>query len=537
MSSQKRLDFLKNQFSKIDADEFQQIVDCDPTPEKKYASWLLKLYSKSNLKLSELNVVKDSLNTFHSIKNEISENLRDINRFESLSSFYFAINSWLIKRFSENEKYISHLKNGADVVFENEDISIFKILSFEGSVHYGSNTSWCTLKLDTFTSYASKGNLYIVIPKTEKYQKYFGKKSQFHFEKNEIRNNGNTEIDLKKIICKNTELFEPFKKIESIKNSKFYNFFCIEECTVEEKIQSIENYGFEMLNFIKIFSVSFVDSLFTSFGEKIFKHIPDSDNKLISFVCNIENGLKKLLVKGEEITNEIFEKSVSAFPENILLMDCENEKLWEEAVIKESWLISRSPFIKDVSKLIKIIFQNFFILKHLQPIKIFTLEQRKEIANKLVTDNCDNHLELLSKLGEFDEEFQLTLIKKTPECVNYLVSPSKKSKELSDKLIKDKAEKLHKQHQKMLEKKRIEEEDFDKWGGRGSFDYRWDRIMDEYNRNGKWSQEDLIQIIQNINGERYFQDKDGHMFRTRRELEEYNNQKKYYYSDNGKYEF
>ena len=164
MSAGKRLDFLRNQFSKIDDNIFEKIVSFDPTPEKKYSSWLLKIYSKSNLNLNELNVAKDALSTYHSFKNDIPEHLRDINKFDSLSSFLLSINSWLINRFSKNESDIKHLRNGVDMLFENDDISIVKVLNHDGSVYYGSGTKWCTLKSDTYASYSQSGKLYIITP-------------------------------------------------------------------------------------------------------------------------------------------------------------------------------------------------------------------------------------------------------------------------------------------------------------------------------------------------------------------------------------
>ena len=421
---------------------------------------------------------------------------------------------------------MSYLKNGADVIFENEDISILKILSYEGSVKYGSNTSWCTLKTDSFYSYTNQGNLYIVTPKTNKYKKYFGSKSQLHFEKTEFRNNKNSAIDLVKIILKNIELFDCFKKISNIKNSTVHKFFYLEECETEEKIDAIKQYGGEMLGFLKDFSLPFINSLFVAFGDSIFKDIPHSENKLISYVSNVENGLKKLIMNGEdEVSSAVFVASVNKYPENILLMNCEDEKLWEDAIIKESWLVSKSPFFKNSEKLLKIILKNFLVIKYVKVLEVFSLEQRKDIAKKLVDDYCENYLNLLKKLGEFDEDFQIILIKKNPECVKYLLNATKKSKDLSSKLIQEKEEKIHKERLKEEKRRRKEEED-NIWGG----------VIDGYNRGGSWNYNEIIRLVRG-NGDRpYYEDIDGRTFRSKEELLHWHEIKRNkYYNNNNEY--
>jgi hypothetical protein len=505
MSAGKRLDFLRNQFSKIDNDTFEKIVSFDPTPEKKYSSWLLKLHSKSGLNLNDLPTLKEVIKMHSSLKDKIPAEFRDINKFDSVVSFLFSMNVWFTNRFVENENLLKHLRNGGDILFENDDISIIRVLNHDGSVNYGSGTKWCTLKSDTYASYSQSGNLYIITPKSDKYVKYFGKKSQLHFEKEEFRNHDNVAIDLITIVCKHTELYGYIKLIPSVKASKVYSFFYIDECEDEDRDGLIKQYGFEILNFIPNFSIELTTSLFRQYGEKVFKHIPNSESKTISFICTIEGGLKKILVKGEEeVTADMFEKSVSVFPENILLMDCDNEELWKEVVCKEQWLINKSPFIKDTNKLVEIVLESFLVLKHISPLKVFSIEQRKKIAQGLIDDVCDNYLELLSCLGEFDESFQVSLVKKTPECVKFLVLPSEKAIKISERLIKEAEEK----RQRKLEKIRKHSSN-NGWGK----EENWDYVLDEYNRTGNWNIGRLIQIIDG-SGDIHYRDRDGHMYNS-----------------------
>lgn len=501
-SDKKRLDYLKNQFSSVGEETFEKIVDCDPTPEKKYSSWLLKLYSKSNLNLNDLPTLREVVKMHSSLKDKIPVEFRDINKFDSVISFMFSMNVWFTNRFVENENNIKHLRNGGDMLFENDDISIVKVLSFEGSTNYGSSTSWCTLRFDSYISYAKSGNLYIIIPKSGRYKKYFKKKSQLHFGKNEFRDDSNEAIDLIDIVFKNPELYEPIGSLVKSEEVSLYPFFNIEKCDRDDIVSLINKHNFKILNFIKNFSKDFIDALFVEFGEKAYAHIPNSKNKIISYVSNIEEGLKKLLVKGEEeITPEIFEQSVLSFPWNILLMSCEDEKLWEQAVTKESWLINRSPFINNPDKLVDVISNNFFILKHISPEKIFNLSQREKIATELVANNCDNYLELLACLGKFDDEFQIGLVERASDCIHFLVLPCEKAFE-KQKEIKTKEENIRKKREEEAVKKYKKQH--------SNYDCDWDTILDDYNRNGEWDVERLIEII-SYDGHKYYQDKDSNM--------------------------
>lgn len=464
MSAEKRLSFLRTQFSKIADNIFDQIVSFDPTPEKKYSTWLLRLFSKSKLDLSDLPVLSETITMHLHLKDSIPVEFRDINKFDSSVSFLHSMNVWLVNRFAENENNMRYLKNGAELMFENDNIFIVKLLSFEGSVSYGSGTKWCTLKNDTFYEYASKGTLYVVVPKNDVFTKSFGKKSQLYFEKLEFRNHLNDEINLIEIICQHPELYTPLKKIENSvgnKKSDIYRFLNIENCNSNDIQKLISGYGFKTLNFVTTFSREFMELLFTEFKEKVYGHIPDSTEKTIVYVSTIESGLKTLIQTAEvDISKEVFKEAVMSFPENILLVDYEDENLWELAVSEQAWLIKRSPFINNANKLYDLVLQNITILKYVASATIFNSEQKEKIANNIIvatTQGESYYLEFLVRLGELDEKLQISLIKSFPECVKFLIKPSETAVKLSEELIqriKDKEKKL----QETLEKERQKEQ-------------------------------------------------------------------------------
>lgn len=438
MSTEKRLSFLKTQFTKINDEDFEKILSSDPTPEKKYSTWLLRLYSKSKLEIENLSILTEMIQIHSDLKQDIPVEFRDINKFDSVISFLFSMNKWLVTRFNQNEKNITHLKNGGELLFEDDNLSIMKVLNFEGSVFYGSGTKWCTLQRDTFSNYSNDGFLYIILPKNDSFKKQFGKKSQLHFGKSEFRNHDNEEIDLIDIIIKCPSLFEPFSLIkENRENSKFGHFLDIEKLE-SGQMDLIISKGYDVLKFVKKFSKNSMSELFEEFGEEVYEHIPDSKDKLISFVSSVENGLKKILKKGKiEISDDVFEQAVISFPENVLLLKSDNEYLWKEALKKEGWLINNSPFINDSKKILEAVLNNTSILQFINPVEKLKLEQRKKIATYLVESSYGN-MELLNLLGEFDEKFQMNLVEKSPGCIKYIINPFESVKTYSEEQIKEK---------------------------------------------------------------------------------------------------
>ena len=451
MSENKKIQFLKTQFSKVDDEVFDKITSYDPTPGKKYSTWLLRLYSKSSLSLNDLPTISELISLHISLKDSIPLEFRDINSFDSVVSFLHSMNVWFANRFIENEKNVTYLKNGGDLLFENDDIQIIKILSYEGSKNYGSNTSWCTLQIEQYNNYSSKDYLYILITKTSRYKSYLHKKTQLFFPTSEFRNEKNDEVDLIESIIAFPELYDPIKiigkRVNTFKSEEIFNFFNLKEDS-DSLIKTIEKRGWRIIKFIDVLTKEIIDSLFVHFKEDAYEHIPDSINKTKSFICNVEGGLKQVIKKNNvEVDEESFKEAVRSFPENILLMNCDDEDLWKYSVIEEPWLVKKSPFFNSSEKLLLIIKENLDILKYIKlSNNLFSQEQKEQISFYIIDDSCENYLEFISSLGELSEKNQLSLIEKNLNCFSYLKSPSEKAIKLYEKIKKKKedeeAEKL-----------------------------------------------------------------------------------------------
>ncbi len=520
MASDKRIEFLKNKFPGIENESFDKIIDADPTVEKKYSDWLLKLFSKSTLQLNELSILTEALKTYSELKESLPIELRDINKFNSSILFIFSLNKWLVSRFQENEKFTTFLKKGAELLFDNENIQIVKVISYEGSTNFGSNTSWCTLQADTYYQYSSKGFLYIVTPKNKNYSNFFGTKTQLHLATSEYRNNKNEEVDLVTSICQFPELYDPFKDIfknsESNKHDYLFYLLNIEDSSVFQ-ISLIEKYGYNVLKFVKNFTRDLLENLFSKFGEEAYEFIPDSPFKNIAFICSFEGGLKTLLKQGKtEISENDFQESVLEFPENILLMDCNDEELWSQTILQEPWLIKKSPFKNNSDKLFELVDKNLEILKYIVPHKIFNEKQKETIA-LLILENpldayCESVLSYILLLGELNEDTQIKLINTNPDCFSYIEKISPTAKELSDKLIakrKAKEEKEKAKRDKENEDSRLSYIAGEYFRKKYNDDYKYG--YSDYNRNDGYYQ--IEKVIKDADGAQYYVTRDGKYFR------------------------
>jgi hypothetical protein len=160
---------------KIPESIFNEIVNLDPTPQKKYLQWMLMRYTEAGrVDLGAFEVVT----RFNDLVNKklIKGEEADIFRYKTVETLYdFAKRFEDVKSHSEEKREIK--EGGADVAFENDRCVIYKIKSIEASRLYGAGTKWCTTEAKSsyyFNNYYFKNaiSLYYILPKGEWAQKY-----------------------------------------------------------------------------------------------------------------------------------------------------------------------------------------------------------------------------------------------------------------------------------------------------------------------------------------------------------------------------
>lgn len=487
--SEKRINFLQEKYPQISKEDFLTISACDTTTGKKYLDWLLKTYAGKKLDINNLTSVTEIIEIHNGLKDDVAVELRDINRFASVEDFMISFNRWLVKRFQDNENTIDYYKRGAELVFENDDIFIVKVLSYEGSTHFGSKTKWCTNQYNDYSRYAATGaGMYIVTTKSHKYRKAFYDKTQLSVSNLEFRNQNNDGIDLLRGVADNIELYKPFQKIFKGNNKitevglrdELRKFFDFSSMTSDVKKQLVTKYGFALISVIENFNYSMICDLFETFKDKVFQYIPDSDDKFSAFVSVVEDGLKIMLKKGYKISDDACLRAVESFPENITLVSIADDSLWRTAIRREAWLINVSPFFKEknVKELVSMAIDNPATITFYDVEKIIPEEQRLKIAEELLHEFND-FVDIFIKLKIKNEEYQLKLVERNYNCLSALCQPTtvvtakvkelkKAEKEAEEKRKADLVsakEAERKRREAILKKDREKQKELDKlWG-------------------------------------------------------------------------
>ena len=216
-----RIGFLKKKYKDLKAHELLHInydtdyaskIDgiinwfytADPTPNKKYLDWILRQYSRKDFRQEDIIRVENALIGFERYKAHLAQ--KDINHYHHLADLedaVEAVNGTKSKR--EEIKIVKH--DGADKIFDEDGVKVYKIKTEEAAKFYGAGTKWCTAadKNCRFNYYNKRGPLYVVFCKDLE-----GKpaKYQFHFEDNQFMNEKDRDIDLSKLVKKNPALKE-----------------------------------------------------------------------------------------------------------------------------------------------------------------------------------------------------------------------------------------------------------------------------------------------------------------------------------------
>jgi hypothetical protein len=157
----------------------------DPTPQKQYILWLLRMYTSGEIKRLEdvLSAVKPVLAKFHEakIRKKLPDHMRDINRYKSLTQFYRDVDS-----ISLPEKELTN-KGNSEVYYEDGHVRIMYPKDEAAACYYGQQTKWCTAgrEHNMFDYYNKQGPMYIILPK---HPRHNGEKYQIHFESGQFMN-------------------------------------------------------------------------------------------------------------------------------------------------------------------------------------------------------------------------------------------------------------------------------------------------------------------------------------------------------------
>lgn len=182
-------------------DCLDELETADPTNNKKYTLWLARQYAKGITKMEDMrSSVRQNLEKFNKLgaKRMLKPEHRDLGRFTSMNDFYRTMES-----YPDPFDIFDTLGHGTyDTVHETAAVTVYVPKDQAASCYLGRNTRWCTAVIkgnNYFDSYNNQGPLYILIPKSPRYD---GEKYQIHWEQHEVKDEDNEDVNVYELLNK-----------------------------------------------------------------------------------------------------------------------------------------------------------------------------------------------------------------------------------------------------------------------------------------------------------------------------------------------
>ena len=147
--------------------DFDQLVDIDPTKQKKYLLAICSFFVEDDAKIDHM---KEYIEIYDKLLQRNLIKQKDINRFKSYGDF---VNYVDMNKNNHSEREIKELTKtkGIEVLIDNDDVWVARIDSYEASCIYGYRTKWCiSMKHDRFNwddfTHSYGVTFYFIINKT-----------------------------------------------------------------------------------------------------------------------------------------------------------------------------------------------------------------------------------------------------------------------------------------------------------------------------------------------------------------------------------
>ena len=243
---------------------FQYFLDYDPTPNKEYIFWYVKLYSdlikdrpqinqinqtgilftkatvrKENLFFEDFGKIAEALEVFTFIKKTVvlTNKQRDINQYKTYDSFINTIKPYMTTDKNDDSadvhtlthteiKCIQNFVNKsietdapmAELVFEDDDWLVIITHNEEANVVFGKYTTWCTSTGgygNRFEYYNKQGPIFVLICKgygsKENIRSNPSVRLQFHFESQQFMDAKDSPIDICRWLSKHKTIKDYFR--------------------------------------------------------------------------------------------------------------------------------------------------------------------------------------------------------------------------------------------------------------------------------------------------------------------------------------
>jgi hypothetical protein len=156
-------DFAKKFSNKFTEEQLRAIIDkSDVLPgQHKYLNFLGKVVNSRNFN-ADLNIVVKLLEKFSTVSQNL--NLKDINQYDKISTLKKELDDY-DNRIRREIKTV----DDADVVYEDNEMTVVSPKTHKSSCYFGSGTKWCTAASDSghYDRYNQDGKLFYFVSKTK----------------------------------------------------------------------------------------------------------------------------------------------------------------------------------------------------------------------------------------------------------------------------------------------------------------------------------------------------------------------------------
>ena len=156
-------DFAKKFSNKFTEEQLRAIIDkSDVLPgQHKYLNFLGKVVNPKNFN-ADLNIVVKLLEKFSTVSQNLS--LKDINQYDKISTLKKELDDY-DNRIRREIKTV----DDADVVYEDNEMTVVSPKTHKSSCYFGSGTKWCTAASDSghYDRYNQDGKLFYFVSKTK----------------------------------------------------------------------------------------------------------------------------------------------------------------------------------------------------------------------------------------------------------------------------------------------------------------------------------------------------------------------------------
>lgn len=161
----KKQEILLKQFPEHDAEQLTAIADTfDPTPNKAYITWILKLIrAKSLIHPEDSAKTNEALTAFAEFRRRNVPGIsNDIFSYKSFGDLAAAIEGMAGAR-SKREVVKAQRTEGSEIVYEEGTTVVYKITTPEAAATLCRGTKWCVKDPQYARDYLSKGPMYMVV--------------------------------------------------------------------------------------------------------------------------------------------------------------------------------------------------------------------------------------------------------------------------------------------------------------------------------------------------------------------------------------